>query len=385
MEFSISKEDFLTGLSKIQGIVGRETTWPITKNVLITTGEEEISLVATDMESYFLGTYPARVMVPGAITIPGKKLFEVVKDFPEMEIPVTETENGWVKISNNRLNHLLPAISAEEFPKIPGIDKEGLMRLPTGIFNDVIQKTDLPAAGGGDDKRPYLVHLLGFYFSIFQDGENPPVLRLVSTDGNRLSVMDHKPENPDDLLGLQFEKGVVLPKKILGDVKRLCDGEGTISMGIRSIDDGNSLFVFSRESEILMGRLLEGEYPEYKAVIPNDVKSSLTVSKKSFLPLLKRIIIFTSPNFKAVNVSILPDMLKLSIKNPEIGESQEEYSTEFDGEPFDTAFNPQYFIDALNVMKSDKVTIRLEKDKRAFLITGEEDPGYLMVIMPMRN
>lgn len=385
MEFSISKEDFLTGLSKIQGIVGRETTWPITNNVLITAGDDEISLVATDMESYFHGTYPARVTVPGSITIPGKKLFEVVRDFPDLEIPVLETENGWIQISYKKLFHLLPAISAEEFPKLPKLDKEGLMRLSTSVFHDLIQKTDLPAAGGGDDKRPYLVHLLGFYFSIFREGEDQAVLRFVSTDGNRLAVVDHRPENPDDLSGLQFEKGVVMPKKILGDVKRLCDGEGTIGMGIRSNEEGHSFFVFSRDTETLMGRLLEGEYPEYRAVIPNDVNSSLMVDKKAFLPLLKRIIIFTSPNFKAVSLSIAAETLELSIKNPEVGESQEEYAASYDGEPFETAFNAQYFIDALNVMKSEKVRIRLEKDKRAFLITGEEDPGYLMVIMPMRN
>lgn len=385
MEFFIGKENFLNGLSKIQGIVGRETTWPITRNVLITTGEDEISLVATDMETYFLGTYPARISVPGSITIPGKKLYEVVRDFPEIEVPVLETENGWVKIANKGLEYRLPALSAEEFPAVPALEREGLMSLNASDLHDLVVKSDLAAAGVGDDKRPYLVHLLGFYLSIYKDGESPAILRLVSTDGNRLCVVDHTPENPADLDGLAVEKGVVIPKKVIPEIKRISDGEGKIGVGIRKNEEGHALFVFSRESETLMGRLLEGEYPDYRAVIPGDVESSVSVDKKSFLPLLKRISIFTSSNFKAVNALISADFIRLSIKNPEVGESQEEYPVEFDGEPFETAFNPQFFIDALSAMKSEKVKIRLQKDKRAFLVTGDDDPGYLMVIMPMRN
>ncbi len=379
MEFSILKNDFLKGLSKVQSLVNRKTAFPITLNVLLTAGNDGVVISATDMESAFVGSYPASVAAPGTVTVPGRKLFEIVKDFPDESVTLRETDGGWVKIAGEKLDYRLMAMSADEFPALPDVDRTGLFSLPGDLCLDILEKADLPSPGTGEDKRPHLVHLLGFFMEKVEEEGKPPLLRLVATDGHRLARVDFEPGEPGALSSLGLEKGAILPKRAAADMARISEGGGNVELGIRG-----GYFIFSRENETLIGRLLDGEYPDYRVVIPKDVEASITVERTSFQALLKRVSIFTSENFKAVSFKLDASSLTLSIKNPEIGEFVEEFPVSYDGEPFETAFNPRYFIEAINVMQSIKIKVLLEKGKRACLVSGDEDPGYLMVIMPMR-
>ena len=211
MKFTVKKADVIDVLSKVQGLAGRKSNLAITTNVLIRLRDSEVSIVATDLETGFEGFYPAVIESEGSLAINARKLFEIVRDFPSDDICITEIDNNWFEIGNEKVEYHIVGMDPEEFPDIPQIESVEYFEIESAELKKMIEKSLV--IGGVDDKR---AHIIGAYFEKIETDDRQ-IVRIVSTDGSRLSTVDHyfEKETP-----LPIESNVLIPKKGLNEVNK---------------------------------------------------------------------------------------------------------------------------------------------------------------------
>ena len=379
MKFTINKTDILDVLSNIQGLTGRKSNLAITETVLIQTTDSGIKIAATDLETGFMGSYPAKVESQGTIAINARKIYEIVKEFPSNEININEIENHWVEISNNKVNYHIVGMNPDDFPEIPLIEDISFFKIKSPALKKMIDQT-LSIGVATDDRR---VHINGIYFEKLKNNDQD-IIRMVSTDGSRLSLADYISESaaggfdPPEYFG-GSESGIIIPKKGLTEVNRFLDPEGTVQIGNK-----DNHFIVKKDTETIIIRLLEGEFPKYSEIIDKGDASIITVDRKMFLNMLKRMSILYSDNYKGVVFSFQKDKLIITATNPDLGESKEDMDIDYKGDKIETAFNPKFFIDTLNIIDDDNIVLNIIDEQKPCFIEGKEDKQFLSVIMPMR-
>jgi DNA polymerase-3 subunit beta len=371
MKFTINKTDILNVLSNIQGLTGRKSNLAITETVLIQTTGSSIKIAATDLETGFIGLYPAKVNSQGIIAINARKIYEIVKEFPSNEININETESYWVEISNNNVNYHIVGMNPADFPEIPLIEDISFFKIKSMSLKKMIDKT-VSIGVATDDRR---VHINGIYFEKLKNNDQN-IIRMVSTDGSRLSLVDYISEEAFDL---PSEPGIIIPKKGLTEVNKFLDLEGTVQIGYK-----DNHFIVKKDTETIIIRLLEGEFPKYSEIIDKEDASIITFDRKMFLNMLKRMSILYSDNYKGVAFNFQKDKLTITATNPDLGESKEDMEIDYKGNKIETAFNPKFFIDTLNIIDDDKVVLNIIDEQKPCFIEGKEDKQFLSVIMPMR-
>ena len=373
MKLKIQKQDIVEVLSKVQAIAGRKTNITITTAVLIKTNKNGINIISTDLETGFEGFYPAIIEKEGAVAINARKLFEIVRDFPSAELHINELENNWIEIlDKGNVEYKMVGMNPDDFPDIPNVEDMIYFELDSAAFKKMIEQTVF-ISGNSEEKR---AHINGIYFEKQDKAGEKKLIRLVSTDGSRLTKADYECESN---LILPSESGIIISKKGLNDVGKFLDQEGKIKIGYNK-----SNFVLKKKNETIIMRLLEGNFPEYKDIINRKEVFSVKVERLLFLMLLKRMSILTSESYKGVIFSFKKGKLTVSSTNPDLGESKEEMNVDFDRDDFEIAFNVRYFIETLNVIDDEKVSIRLIDNESPCLIEGDRNKNFLSVIMPMR-
>jgi len=371
MKFTISKSDIRNVLSKVQGLTGRKTNLAITETVLLKAGQSGVTLIATDLETGFEGIYPATVETDGTVAVHAKRLYEIVRDFPSDEIFITEVENRWIEIGNRKIEYHIVGMNPEDFPDIPHIEDMTFFDMDSSALKRMIEKSVIITAAS-DDRR---AHINGVFFErILKDDKK--IIRMVSTDGSRLSTADFLYEQDSEL---SESPGVIIPKKGLNEVAKFLGHNGTVQIGAK-----DNHFIIKKDAETIIIRLLEGDFPRYNDIIVKGEGHVVKTDRQQFLMMLKRMSILSSENYKGVVFNFGKDRLLVTATNPDIGESKEEMPIEFEGESIEAAFNPKYFIEALNAVEDETVLLNIVDERRPCLIEGENDRTYLSVIMPMR-
>ena len=371
MRIQLNKNDILPVLARIQGLTGRKTNLAITTSILMKTGDEGVTICATDLETGFEGFYPATVKSQGMVAINARKLYEIVREFPGDDIFLNEVENHWIEIGNRKVDFHIVGLNPDDFPEIPQIEDVQFFEIDGAVLAQMIEKTVI-VSGASDDNR---AHISGIFCERFED-EGRKILRLVSTDGSRLSKVDYPFEKD---FALPLGDGVLIPKKGLVEVAKFLDSEGNVHVGIK-----DSNFIVKKEKETLIIRLLEGDFPEYRDVIATGDGHDIVLDRQLFLMMLKRMSILSSEEYKGVIFRFSPDKLTIHSSNPDIGESKEDMEIAYSGAPIEVMYNPRFFMDSLGVIHEDNVVINIINEERPCKITGEKDPTYLSVIMPMR-
>ncbi len=371
MKFTISKSDIRNVLSKVQGLTGRKTNLAITETVLLKAGSSGVTIIATDLETGFEGLYPAEVGTEGTVAVNAKKLYEIVRDFPSDEILLSEVENRWIEIGNGNIEYHIVGMDPEDFPDIPHIEDMTFFDMESAALKRMIEKSVI-ISGAADDRR---AHINGVFFEKIL-GDDKKIVRMVSTDGSRLStadcVYDKDFELPDS-------PGVIIPKKGLNEVAKFLGHGGTVQIGAK-----DNHFIVKKDAETIIIRLLEGDFPRYNDIIVKGEGHVVKTDRQQFLMMLKRMSILSSENYKGVVFKFGNGKLLVTATNPDIGESKEETAVEFEGEGIEAAFNPKYFIETLNAVEDETVLLNIVDERRPCLIEGENDRTYLSVIMPMR-
>jgi DNA polymerase-3 subunit beta len=376
MEFRIDKKNFLRGLLMVQTIIERRSTIPILSNTLIQADGDAITLAATDLETAMKGRFPASVVVPGQVSLPARKLFEIVRELPEAEIHLVKKENNWVTLTCEKSVFNLAGINPEEFPPLPELQEQDFHPFPLRELRQMIERTVFSAS---TEESRY--NLNGVFFKAL-DIDNQPAVRMVATDGHRLSLVDKT--------GLGFSKleaGVIISKKGLLEIKRLIgedgqkegDGEEMVHL---SLTDNN--FVARKEGMIVLTRLIEGEFPDYESVIPTENDKKISLSRDRFIACLKRISTLATEKGEGLMFEVKKGSMVVSSSSQDLGDAREDLDVDYSGEDLAIGFNGRYLLDALSVIDTDMVTFELKDNATAVIVRPVGQEGYLCLVMPMK-
>jgi DNA polymerase-3 subunit beta len=372
MKLSIPKPELQRALGRIQAIVERRNSMPILANVLLDARKEDggaLVVAATDLEVGIRSSQPAKIAKPGALTVSARKLYDIVRELPDEPVTLQATANSYLEIHCGRARFSLAGASAEEYPSLPEFPSDRLVRLPAAVLSVMIERTMYAASL---DETRY--NLNGAFLEV-----DPAIgrLRMVATDGHRLAQADRA-------IGPEVEglaSGVIVPRKGLAEVKRLVDEEDADEVEIGFA--GNSGLV-RRGGVTLVMRLIEGEFPDYRKVIPQSFERSLTVPAEVLIHALRRVAVLSSERSRAVKLDLTERRLVVSSNNPDLGEASEELDVDYAGEPLSIGFNVRYLLDALTALGAKEVRLALRDANSPAQVQPTDDGDALAVVMPMR-
>ncbi len=373
MEFEIERVEFLEGLRLTQGVVERRNTLPILSNTLIEPVEGGVSILATDLDVGVRRSCKAKVKGSGAITVNARKIFELVKEMTGSTIRVRGTESHRVEVQSGKTRLNLVGLDPKEFPSIPGLStKPGKaaseLKAQASLFASMIEGTLF--AVSLDETR---LNLSGVYFEN-HDG----ALRMVATDGHRLAMIDRTIE------GKVPEKGVILPRKGLVEAKKLLETADVEGDCATLWIDGPIAKVNRGRAELFM-RLIEGEFPDYRQVIPKQSKAKVTLGREELLRALGCLSVLSTERAKGVKLTLKTGALEVQANNPDAGEGVDEIEVAYSGEDLSIGFNGRYLIEALVAMRDgERVDFMASDDVSPGIFRPEGDDSYCYVVMPMR-
>lgn len=370
MEIRIDRELLFRSVSRVQSIIEKRSNMPILSMILLSADDSNVTLSATDLEISYQQKIPAEVTSGGSITISGRKIFEILKECKAKDIYILEKENNWIFISADKARYNLASLSAEEYPVFVEPEDVSMIEIDGDILREMINKTiysvTMEEAG---------FKLSGvFTEKVAQGGQT--FLRMVSTDGHRLSLIDKELKSLEELT---LGNGVMIPKKGMMEISKLVSDEGPAQIGLKKNN-----CVIRKDQTLLVIRLLESKFPDYNAVIPKNPKYQIMIDKEMLLDGMRKMVILSDESYKGVKVTLDNNIMELVSINPELGDAQENMDIEFTGERIEIGFNSRYFIDVLQAMESEKIELGFTDNSTPCLIKGEADRGFLGLVMPMR-
>ncbi|MBU0682033.1 MAG: DNA polymerase III subunit beta [Proteobacteria bacterium] len=369
---NIAKDDLLNGLASLQNITAKKGTIAILSNVLISTGNDMVELTCTDLEIGMRCRLPAEILSPGSITLPCKKLFEIVREASCNHIHIEEKENSWVQVSVETGDYNIAGMESEEFPNFPEYNSDNLITVEAGNIQELIDKTIFSIANEGESQFT----LTGVLVEN-KERDNQKFLRFVSSDGHRLTLM--QVPMSADIDSLNIKKNTLIPRKGVQEMRKFCDGIEEVSFAIEE-----KQAVLKTERDILIIRLLNGDFPDYKPLV--DIinrEKYVEIAKEPLVHAFRRMNLFAEDKFNIVQFSLMPGKIVLSSQSLDIGNAREEIDVEYSGDELKLGFNGKYFLETLSVMKSDKVRVYISSNESPCMVLSENDPEFISIIMPM--
>ena len=363
MKIKVRKEDILQGLQTTSSAINPRAGLPILSNMLIETKGDKSQLIGTDLDIGIIATFDAEIITPGAITVPAKKFSDIIRELPEDPITITVKKSNIVTIESGSTVFKIMGLPKEEFPKLPEFPDAHSLYLPQKSLKTMLSMTSF--AISRDESR----YILNGVLFVIKDN----TITVVATDGRRLSLIKKEFKIPKDL----STKFIIPAKTVTELLKTLkdIDEEATITYTQNQV-----LFNFGENTVI--SRLIEGEYPNYEQVIPEEVKEKLIIDREGLLKATKRASLLTTQDSQAVRLDINKDRIVVSKSTPEVGESKEELSAQYNGGNISIGFNPGYLIDVLKNLNIETVAIELfGPDKPGVIRLGGE---YTYVLLPMQ-
>lgn len=368
MKLSITKEHFANGLQAVQNIVGGRTTLPILANVLLQAEKDRLRLTATDLDVTVACSVEARIARGGATTLPGKRLFSIVREAPLPELELEVDERNVCSLRSGPSFFKLNGLPAEDFPPIPSFEDARPIVLPQDKVKGMLRRTAFAASS---DETRYVLN--GIFFSL-RDHK----VTTVATDGRRLALTDEEADI-EPTAHAEF----IVPTKAINELSRLLQDKGTVEVRHTENQVAFALKDEQGGEALVISKLVEGTYPNYQQVIPRESKERVTLVREEFLQALRRAEIMTSDKSNSVKLTFARNQLAITANTPEVGEARETLAINYKGSEFAIAFNPVFLVEALRALDNDEVF---------FELTDELSPGvlkvngpFLYVIMPMRT
>jgi DNA polymerase III subunit beta len=375
MELVLRKADLLRELQLLQGIVERKITIPVLANVLVEADANEVRLLATDLEVGLRSRCEASVARPGTVTLPAKKLFEIIKSLPETDVRIEEDKTG-VKVAADRFDSRLATLPAEDYPSLPsGADEYAEVLDGVGV-RQMVKKTQFAITG--EDTRYFLNGGLLVL--------KPDSMSLVATDGHRLALVTVP--RGDAVKGARKkadvvdEERVILPKKTLSELDRLLGEE---SGPVQFARGENHLF-FKVGGRVLISRVIDGQFPAYDRVIPKNNDKRIDFEHDKLTSAIRRVALLSNERSRAVKFQIEPGQVQVTSSSPEIGDARELLLVEYSGPALQVCFNAQYVLDFLNAVETEQIVLEFKDEVSQAVMrpVAPENYDYLYVIMPMR-
>ena len=372
MEITVSRQQLLRELTATQSVVERKTTIPILSNFLVEASDDRLTITATDLDQSIKTSCPAKVKKPGACTIPARKLYDYVKLLPDADISIKLMDNHWVQIRAGRSNTKMVGMARANFPQVPALPDANVTRIPAASLRNMIGKTIFSISN--EESRYTLNGAL-----LILKAES---MAMVATDGHRLA---HIEKTGETLANVSGEKKTLIPRKALSELQSLL--ANTEDEFVEFCDDEQTLF-FRVGSRTLTSRKLNGQFPNYEAVMPRDNNKFVVVRSEDLMGSIQRVAQFADERSGAIKIRIEQNELKISSSSTDSGESEDTIETPYNFDAIIVGFNSSYLIDFLKAV-GNTGEVRLEfKDSQSAGQMRPEDPAdeyrYRYIIMPMR-
>ncbi|MCK9432084.1 MAG: DNA polymerase III subunit beta [Candidatus Omnitrophica bacterium] len=361
MKFKVKKNDLTGAIQTVQNVITSKSALPILSNILIETQSNGLRLTATDLDIGITCLIPVDIQEPGAITVPAKRFSDIIKEFPSDLVNITTKKNNQVTIESDLCQFKIMGLVKEEFPKLPEFKDKKVIKVDQGVFKQMLSLT---AFAVSLDETRYVLN--GILFKI-----NKNILTLVSTDGKRLAVAERKLSSESDA-----EINMIVPLKTIQELNRNLQEEGELSLVV-----SNNQALFDLGSVGIVSRLIEGEFPDYKQVVPPVSDNKVKIARNQFLLAIRRAALLATPDYQAVKLEVFKNKLVVSKSTPDIGEFHEELAVEYSGKEMVIGFNPVYLTDILKNLSIETVSLELVDGEKPGVIRIS---GYVYIVLPMR-
>lgn len=369
MQCTVSKEALSHLLYLTSTIVERKTTMPILAHVNLIAGEGSLSVLATDLEISLQGSIDAEVKTKGSITVSAKVLYDIVRELPSESVSMTLGKGNRVEIEAGQSRFKINGVSSDEYPTVVGTELKNSTAVDAGKLFEMLDKT---AYSVSIDETRYNIN--GVYIEALNQG-GKDFLRFVATDGHRLAMIDRPAE------GLTLTQNVIVPRKGIQELKKLLEKEdGVANVGF------NEGFFTVQCGKVTMGvRLIDGQFPDYRQVVPVETKTTVTAARSELQAAVKRVSLVTTDKSKTIKFRLVGGNLVVSSSSPEYGEASESVTVKQTGEDVTIGFSARYISELLQAMPlSSEATIKLCGELGPGLFQGSEDEFYSCIVMPMR-
>ena len=363
MEVVLDRDAFLKGLQMVHNIVEPRQTLPILANVLLETETEAVRVTATDLEVAARVSIPAKVGKGGAITIAARKLSEIVRELPAAGLSLKVGENAAVNLRCGGSSYRLVGLGPEDFPAVVPAAPSAWLTVEAKMLREMLAQTMF--AISHDESR---FALNGVLF-VFQ----PKELRLIATDGHRLAVATRAVGQ-----GLSGTSGIV-PRKAIVEIMRVLGASEDVQIAITE-----NQFVLQMPNFVMTARLIEGQFPNYEAVVPRAHPGKLVIQRGPLMAALRRVSVMAEERNKPVKVLLRPATLTIMAASHDLGEAEESLAVEYAGEELTIGFNSRYLLEALTPLEKDEIVFEFKDGLSPGVVKSVEEEGYCCVIMPMR-
>jgi DNA polymerase-3 subunit beta len=369
MEFTVRKFDLLQELTLIQGVVERKTTIPILANVLLHAEGGELGIAATDLEIGLKSLSASKTTVPGTITLPAKRLYEIVRALPDKEIKFKRGEANWVTVTCGSSRFRIAGLPQDDFPALPQ-PKSTVTKIPAQVLAKLITRT-IFAISTEDSKYT----LSGALLSL-----KPSSITMVATDGHRLAHV----EKSETLEDLSEEIKLLVPRKAMGEIVRMIS-ETADTEAVGFSRDDNHLF-FDMGKRLLISRMLTGQFPNYEAVLPRNNDRIVTLNREEIASAIKRVAILSDERSHTVKLALTNGALEITASHSDLGEAHETLEIDYNKEDLQVGFNFQYLLDFLTTADEPEVNFEFKDSESAAQLRAQppSDYNYRYVVMPMR-
>src|SRR5215475_3146568 len=362
MKFAVTKEALLEGLQRIQNVVSTRSTLPVLTNALLETTKTGLRLTTTDLEVAIRCEIVAQVDKAGATTLPARRLAAIVRELPASEISLETDAKNISTLRCGASFFKIYGLAKEEFPAFPSFKDAKTYTIRQSELKDGLRRTSYAISV---DETRYVLNGILFSFK-----ENK--LTLVATDGRRLAMVEIELEFPRS-----HEADLIVPTKAVTELQRLLTDDGDVKISV-----GNGQIAFDLNNTLLVSKLIEGNYPNYKQVIPSEAKERVTLERETFLNSLRRVSLLASDKSNSIKLNFSKNNIEITANTPEVGEARESLAVVYKGREFSIAFNPEFLMAPLRNLAEDEIF---------FDLIDEMSPGvlkiqtpFLYVLMPMR-
>jgi len=361
MKFVINKTVLLNGIQTVQNVITTKAALPILSNVLIETQSDGLGLTATDLDIGINCVIPVDIQEAGAITIPAKRFGDIIKELSSDEVTISIKKNNLVIIETELCQFKIMGLPKEEFPRLPEFKDTEVIKLEQPVLKQMLNLTSFAVSF---DETRYILN--GILLKVQKNN-----LIFVATDGKRLAVMERKLKQEMDT-----DISIIIPIKTIQELNRNLKDEGELSLVL-----GANQALFDLGNITIISRLIEGEFPDYKQVIPPASANKMGIDREQFLQAIRRASLLSTPDYQAVKLELFKNKLVVSKSTPDIGESREELKVEYQGKEIAIGFNPGYIIDVLKNLGDQRVELELTDSEKPGVLRID---GYVYIVLPMR-
>ena len=365
MKFTISREVLLQPLSQVVGVVERRQTLPVLANFMLSARDGRLTVTGTDMEVELISSVPAEIIQDGEITIPARKLLDIIKALPDGSNIKFNISDDKATLTAGRSRFTLSTLPASEFPATDQVETLENIAVAEATLKKMMDKTSFAMAN--QDVRYYLNGLL-FDFSGQQ-------LRAIATDGHRLAICDL-----ESSVDITSDRQLIVPRKGVMELSRMLSGdEDQVTLAI-----GRNHIRLVKGDTTFTSKLIDGRFPDYKAVVPVGADKQMLVDKATFIQALQRAAILSNEKYKGVKLEAAGSTIKIIAHNPLHDEAVEEIEAELNFDRLAVGFNVTYLLDALMAIDTEQVSLELKDANSSCLVSAPDSDINRHVVMPLK-